>query len=362
MPISSLDFLSLHLVVLPPYALLVLSFFLITFFRRLVLMPSRLVTSVSHIQVFEAAQSLSLVAPLCAVTLLTASCIRGFEGVFFLSHLLLEGSRFKLITTALLTTLTLPLFFHGGDFKSTSFLVGESIVALCWLAWSVSCVFLLANIITYIFFLEVLGVLLTVSLLYHYMAFNPRPTPGKGLNLRLSHQFKFIYSLLFFVWSSAVAMLLMFWVSSLSGLFGVSLEAPVLSLTFSLQAGFLSLSVAGLTLGSGLSLFFVAVMLKAAILPFQGWLITFYKSLSPTALYFYLLTYYVYFILVVYHLLFVLLSPMGHAWALALMLLLPANLVIGLLTLGEATRLKNLLAVSSAINLFILLALANTGA
>jgi NADH:ubiquinone oxidoreductase subunit 2 (subunit N) len=155
-------------------------------------------------------------------------------------------------------------------------------------------------------------------------------------------------------------MLLMFWVSSLSGLFGISLEASVLGLVFSLQVGFLSLSAAGLTFGSGLGLFFVAVMLKAAILPFQGWLITFYRSLSPTALYFYLLTYYIYFILVVYHLLFVLLSPLGHTWALTLMLLLPANLAIGLLTLGEATRLKNLLAVSSAINLFILLALAST--
>jgi NADH:ubiquinone oxidoreductase subunit 2 (subunit N) len=133
-----------------------------------------------------------------------------------------------------------------------------------------------------------------------------------------------------------------------------------LSLVFSLQTSFLSLSASGLTFGSGLGLFFVAVMLKAAILPFQGWLITFYRSLSPTALYLYLLTYYIYFILVVYHLLFALLSPLGHTWALMLMLFLPANLAAGLLTLGEATRLKNLLAVSSAINLFILLALAGT--
>jgi hypothetical protein len=140
-----------------------------------------------------------MIMPLCAITAAAAGCTRGFEGVFFLSHLMLEGSRLKLIAAALLTTLALPLFFRGGDFKSTSFLIGESMLAVCWLAWAVSCIFLLANIITYIFFLEVLGVLLTVSLLYHYMAFNPRPTPGKGLNLRLSHQFKFVYSLLFFV-------------------------------------------------------------------------------------------------------------------------------------------------------------------
>jgi hypothetical protein len=222
---------------------------------------------------------------------------------------------------------------------------------------------LVTNLAIFIFFLEILGLLLLTALLYIFVIVR-RQVHLVALNFKLFNasygsKFLFIQTLLFFLWSSAISMLLLFWGCLFIGVGCLSLELSLLELayTFATLSSFAPAQFGGAGVTSlffVLFFFFFALLLKGAVVPLQLWLIIFYRYLPIAGLFTYLIFYYVYFIMVTFNLLFGYLYAFGVVWSLCGAVLFGIGAVFTLLNIGEALMFRSFLAYSSVINLFFL--------
>jgi hypothetical protein len=102
-------------------------------------------------------------------------------------------------------------------------------------------------------------------------------------------------------------------------------------------------------------IFFFAMLAKAAALPLQPWLITFYKHLPLPSLFFYVQFYYVYFLLIIFSLIFGHLYVLTPVWLMCVLIMLPLVIVALVTGLGETPTVRGFIAFSSVINITLML-------
>jgi hypothetical protein len=199
--------------------------------------------------------------------------------------------------------------------------------------------------------------LILLILLYMFVISN-RQLQGVMFNNKLfntsySSKFLFIQTLLFFLWSSAISMLCLFWscVNLCTNCIGLDVTVIELFYHFSLIS---HSGISFFSLYTSLFVFFFAVLLKSSIIPLQAWLVIFYKHLPLPALFSYLSFYYVYFIFTIFTLFFGYLYPFAVIWLYGISLLVMTGIIFAIFNISEAFTFRNFIAYSSIINLFFL--------
>ena len=358
------DYTTISLIFLPLHLLCLTSFLLLQFHRRLILLGNSGCLSGDHLVVYSLRHMAVLLLPFFVEFYLLCGSLRGADTTFCLAQLHVDSWVLKYF---FLCGHLVAFFFTLFSFsmtRTTLPYLAEVCAAAIWLFWCFFWLFLVSNITIFIFFLELLGLLLLIVLLYLFIILD-RQLNSVGLNHKLFNtaygsKFLFIQTLLFFLWSSALSMLLLFWGCLTLGVSCLSLDLLLVELfyTFASLAGD---AVAGAAHFSLLFLFFFAVLLKGAIVPLQLWLVIFYKHLPLMALFSYLIFYYIYFIVVIFNFLFGYLYIFSQVWFAAAIMLFLVACAHSLLNLSEVFTFRSFLAYSSIINLFLLFAFALSG-
>lgn len=354
-----LDTLSLQLVLLPFYLLCVMSFFMLHFPRRAVLYPSEIRISADHVLVYSLRYVFTLAIPFLVLLFMCISSVRGVDSFFCMSQLYVSSWLLKYFFLSFFFSAVVALFSLS-LFKTTLPYIFEIAVSLIWLFWCFFWVFSVTNLAIFIFFLEIFGLLLLVALLYTFVIFSRQnyliTLNNKLFNTAYSSKFYFIQTLLFFLWSSAISMLLLFWGCLFLGLNCLSLDLTLVELFYNFSILSMRCSSYGGPFSVYLTmfLFFFAVLLKGAIVPVQAWLVIFYKHLPITGLFIYLTFYYIYFLFIIFNLLFGYLYAFTAIWLCAATALFSISILFAIFSVSEAFTFRNFIAYSSIINLFFL--------
>ena len=149
-------------------------------------------------------------------------------------------------------------------------------------------------------------------------------------------------------------MLFLFWSSLYLAAAACTLELTLVELFYEFGLATGGWVVGGYWLIGVCFFFFIAVLLKTAIVPLQFWLVAFYKHLPLYALFAYLAFYYLYFVIVITTLFFGYLYPLTSLWYWYSLIIFGMTILYAAPSLVEATTIRGFFAYSSAINLFML--------
>lgn len=365
MHLNALDPLALQLVAIPFYLLCLISLFCLQLHRRSttggIIARS---AEIDHVVVYTPHHAAAVVAPLYAIFGLLLWSLRGVETQLCLSQLYLSGwaVRFTLFNWALVGGA--GAIFAQIPAQTTLPYIFEFLLTLLWLFWCFFWLLLVSNLLIFLFFFEIVGLLLLIALLYLFVLASRQVgglrSNGKLLNYAVGAKFLFMQTLLFFLWSSALSMLCLFWGSLALGSNCFSLELSLIELFYDFGAwGHNPRSSWFLVIS--LFTFFFAALLKGAVVPLQLWLVVFYRHLPLAGIFVYLIFYYTYFIFVLFTLLFGYLYALSGLWNVAIFILLAFGTLHALGNLSEASAFRSLLAYSSIINILTLLLLALLG-
>jgi len=272
----------------------------------------------------------------------------------------ITGSTYKCILLFLYMYVLAVLVYCATLAKSSKWSIAEFVAGLFWLPFC--CIWVLAvnNIILYLFFLELLGLLALCGLLYTY-CINDVWHSGKPhlnvkyLNATFNTKFLFIRTVLFFLWSSAISMILLFW-----GLINICTVYPIVDLStvdifFLYHAQSLQQQGTQVLLNNlPVVIFLIAICLKSAILPLHPWLVTLYNGMSIPTLMFYITFYYIYVLLIILNIAFSHLYLFNPVYYIVTVAIGCINLVVFLATIQSITTVRQLLAYSSVINIYLL--------
>jgi hypothetical protein len=354
------DITIIQLLFLPFYFLLVTTFFGVHIFKRKILLNWKILISSDSIAVYSYNSIFVIFLPIFFLFLLLISTIRTTEIYFCLSQLCLTPYHVKYFNLVFNSFMLSLFFFRLSLLKTTLNFINEIFFLSCWLLWIFFWITLVNNLLIYIFFLEILSILLIVLLLYSYLIANytggVSATGLKLFNLQYTTKFLFFQAILFFLWSSSISMLLLFWSCVYLLHICFTLDFSILNLLFSFDTFYLSYNqtLSYYNFYFVYFTFFVSILLKTAIVPMHMWLITFYKNLPLLSIFFYLLLYYIYFIIIVFNLLFNYLLIFSIIWKFSFLILLILNFFIFIFNINETYTFRSFIAVSSVLNLFLL--------
>lgn len=222
--------------------------------------------------------------------------------------------------------------------------------------------FLSNNLFTFIFFIEILGTLITLLLVtsvfssvYFY----------NNLSLTLNNYFNtttpfaFLQTLIFFFWISLVASLNLF-------IFLILLYLKFLTFDWFLIE---SIFIYIITLSNLKSIFYITlgwfnfmfcIFLKCGVVPFYFWKPIFFKGTPLHALMFYIVFYYFSILFFLIHFFIVYFNDLFYFNSLVNLIVLVVGLIFLLFIVLESYYIKSFLAISSIINtVFVFLAMSS---
>lgn len=354
------DITMLQFLFLPFYFLSVITFFGVHIFKRKVLLNWKILISNDHVSVYSYSLVFNIFLPFFFIFLLLINSVRSAEVYFCLSQLYVTPYHIKYFNFIFNLFFLALFFFKFGLLKTTLNFINEIFFLSCWLLWIFFWITLVNNLLIYVFFLEILSILLIVLLLYSYLVVNytGRASTGglKLFNLQYTTKFLFFQAVLFFLWSSAVSMLLLFWSSVYLLHICFTLDFSVLNLLFLFETFYSNYNQTLIYYNFYFIyfIFFISILLKTAIVPMHIWLITFYKNLPILSIFFYLTLYYIYFIIIIFNLLFNYLFVFSAIWQFSFLTLLILNFFIFIFNVNEAYTFRSFIAISSILNLLLL--------
>jgi hypothetical protein len=213
MVLNIIDAVVVQLVLLPVYILCVLSFFLLHSCRRIRLLSYNIRISNDHVLVYSYHHAIILGMPFFVIFFLLVSGFRGFEGFFFLSQMYVTAWHIKIFFFLFSTFGFSNFIFSCAAIKTTLPYIYEVVLGVVWLFWCVIWAFFVTNLIIFIFFLEIFGLLLLIILLYMFSIGRVGgliTLNNKLFNTTYGAKFFFIQTFLFFLWSSVISMLFLF--------------------------------------------------------------------------------------------------------------------------------------------------------
>lgn len=351
------DLTFLNVFAIPLYVLFFITFFLIHVNRKVVNISK-------NVKIFSSSYSLVsfknlyfLIIPFILLLFLNFLSFRSFENIFFYS----ECSNFYFYQKFFFF-LFLLFFFksyliaNALVFKSSQNYFSEIIISIWWIFYIIMWLFVVNSVLSFIILIEILNILILIIIYYTFVInrnFSTIFLNYKYINFYFNIKFSFIISLLFFVWCSAIVLLLLFWSISYITTISYSLNFSVLEVLFLFNiswSGWLN-TYAYIFI---FFIFFFCILLKIAILPMQFWLIFFYKNLSLLSLVFYLLFFYVYSIVVFFNIFFGYFYFLNIFWFIFFFILLIFSFFFIFFNFSEIYLLKNFLAISSIVNILIL--------
>ena len=298
------NFTFLNIYVIPIYTLFFLTFILIHLNRRILNISKSVRVSSSSYSIISFKLLWYTSIPLLMIIVLNFLSFRSCEHLFFYSDCLnfYFYQKFFLLLFVIFLLKNI-IIANSLVFKTSQNYYSEIIIAIWWIffivIWSLS----INSLISFIILIEVLNLLILILIYYTFIvnrSYSNIFLNYKFINLQFSVKSSFVLSILFFIWCSAITLLLLFWSLSQILVLAHSLNITFLELTlyFNLAwSGWLNLYSVVLPL----FILFFCLLLKIAILPMQFWLISFYKNFPLISLVFYLLFFYIYSIIIFFN-------------------------------------------------------------
>jgi len=277
------------------------------------------------------------------------------------SHLLFGPTQLKLFyLVTFFFSISLYLFISNAYFASQN-IYDYTITLYNFFLWTFL-IFLSNNVFTFIFFLEVISILinlLIVTSTFSSLYFYNNASLTKSNYFQNSLPITFLQTLLFFFWISLLSALNLFIVLIFMYLKFLTFDWFLLETIF-----FYSLTLANLKGVFYVLLiwlnFLFCVFLKCGLVPFFFWKPTFFKGIPTHSLMFYITFFY--FFLFLFLLLFLLtyMSDLFYFYNILNLGLLSVGILLLLVIVLESFFIKTFLAISSIINTLIVF-LALTG-
>lgn len=268
-----LDMLAVQIFALPLYFLLLWSVFFIHFFKRKSLTALSVPLQADHAPVYDTALVSRLGAPVLLLLSLWMSTIRAHEGFFCFSQACLVAQNIKIFYIIFSFFLFNFVINQAVVVKTTQYFLLELFVFNLWLVLSYFWVLFVTNLVIYLFFFEIFGLLLIMAVLYMYLATSRASRVGLAsaslFNAAYGGKVLLIQTILFFLWSSALSMILLFWACTYIVDLCYSLELSLLEVYMSCEL--VAANQGGRVFGSNLTpiliIFFYALLVKAAAAP-----------------------------------------------------------------------------------------------
>lgn len=348
------DYTSLHFVLLPVYIAFVFSFFILNFCEHINSVLSKLVSSSRVQSTLSMKIYVLLCTPVILLLILLQSTYRGYEIFFCFQQLYMNSFISKLILIIWVGFYCILVLISLTFLKITTYVIFELGLLLFWIFIILNFLFLSNNLLLYIFFFEFLTIFIIMLILFcETLTTSGSLSFGlffKTVNNIYNKRLQSILSLLIFIWSSAIAMIIIFW--SLK-----SLDFTMLTMTAGISINiFVTTEILEKIINYFFILFFLftAILLKTAILPLHFWLLLFYKNLSILSFFLYLLFYYIYFIFLICNLIYFIFSSYCYLWQIYLICFLILNCITIVFNFYNVWTLRGFFAISSIINLFLI--------